>query len=113
MYRSRPKGQPFRGDDIAQFAAFGAFDLDIPFGNQPFEMPVYRPHRDAETRCEGCLRNIGVLLDFFEKREFADGFFAVGHEVSKIQSVNYNRNFRKGEKKLPPISRSRGEGAVL
>ncbi len=68
------QGDAFGGDDIAEFAAFGARDFDMAFFDEAFNMPVDRPDRDAKLGGEGGLGNIRVLLDLLEKGEFALGF---------------------------------------
>jgi serine/threonine protein kinase len=81
------QGDAFGGDDIAEFAAFGARDFDMAFFDEAFNMPVDCPDRDAKLGRQRGLGDIWVLLDLLEQGEFALSFFL--HNFI-IQSLNYN-----------------------
>ena len=61
----------FRCDDIAQFLAFGALDLDIALFNQTFEMPVNRSNCHAKLGGQGSLGHIRIALDMLKQCQFA------------------------------------------
>ena len=82
------QGDAFGGDEIAEFAALGALDLENAFFDEAFNMPIDRSDGDAKLRRHGGLGNIWVLLDLLEQGEFALVFSL--HSFI-IQLLNYNR----------------------
>jgi hypothetical protein len=64
--QARAKEQPLRGDDVLEFFAFQAADLDVAFFDQAFEVPIDRADRNFELRCQGCLGGVGVLFNLFK-----------------------------------------------
>src|SRR3990170_1693842 len=82
-----PQSQPFRRDDVLEFAPLGPLYLYITFGDQALHIPVDGTNRHAQAGGHAGLRRVRVALDFFHQTYITQGFAALLHRFSVQNSV--------------------------